>query len=166
MNKETGHEDRTTLALALTFAATACATNDRTDSAIEVRHTGDIVEGTLTENGVSVEFKIEHGSRIVIGTRDHFKLIDSTRKGDIGATTILETFEVVDTARFSSDVLADLTAMPEIEVIRDLPSALAAKGIDIDALVNASPALGQILCPTRTAFDSVSQTDNYELVRN
>jgi hypothetical protein len=156
----------TTLALALTFAATACATEDDADSKIEVRHAGDIVEGTLTENGVSIEFKLEHGSRLTIGTRDHFKLIDSTRKGDIGATTILETFNVVGNARFSSDALGDLTAMPELEVMRDLPGALAAKGIDISALIDASPALGEILCPTRTTFDPISQTDNYDFERN
>ena len=136
----------TTLALALTFAATACATEDTSDSRIEVRHTGDVVEGTLTENGVSIEFTLEHGSRLVIGTRDHYKLVDS--------------------ARISADTFAEIEGTPELEVMRDLPGALAAKGIDINALVNASPALGQILCPTRTAFDPITQTDNLDLARN
>ena len=166
---------RTALALVLgSFVTTACATSDDVTGGtgegakVEIRHVGNSVEGTLAKkDGVSIEFKIEDNAHFVISTSDHFTLVDSTRTQDgKQRASLLDSFSVSGDTRVSRTALHDLAAMPEAELVRELPAALALEGIDIGALIDASPALSQVFCPTRDSFDPITQSDITDLDRN
>lgn len=159
---------RTAIALVLaSFATTACATSDDihggTGRKLDVDNRGDIVQGRLTEENISIDFRFEKsGDRtdISIETRDGFKLVESYK----GSATLLETFHT-NGARFSADAMRDLAEMHELTLVRHLPEVLAAQGIDIGSAVR-SPALDQVFCPTRALADAELQTDNLDLDRN
>lgn len=163
---------RTALALVLaTFVTTACGTSDDvtggTGAKVEIRHVDNTVEGTLTKNDVSIEFKIEDNAHLVISTSDHFRLVDSMRTDDgKQRASLLDSFSVAGDAHFSRIALHDLAAMPEAELIQALPGALALEGIDIGSLIDASPALTDVFCPTREAFDPLTQSGAIDLDRN
>lgn len=132
-------------ALALVLAA--CATNAAPGaSGLDVRDTKYGIAGTFQENGTAINFRFTRGD-IELVTVDGFRIFED-HHGDVRG---LETYSPSSVGtRFSPDVMHDLASMPELAVIRDLPGALHDRGIEIDNFVTVSPALGQILCPTRT----------------
>lgn len=142
-------------ALALILAA--CVSNEAptTPSVLDVRDSKFGIAGTFQENGTAIDFKLAHDD-IEITSADGFQLL-ANHGGD---TRLLETYSAVG-SRFSSEAIHDLASMPELAVMRDLRGALRDRGIEIDTVLSASPAVNQILCPTLKpdAIDTMADGD-------
>jgi hypothetical protein len=93
------------------LATTACATNEPEQDGLELRHAGDIIEGTYVEQNASVDFRITqtgHQVAIEIDTRDGYKHVENIR-----------------------------LTVPELALVRKLPRVLAVEGIDIKSAIDA-----------------------------
>lgn len=129
---------------ALALALAACATNEapNTPSLLDVRDSKFGIAGTFQENGTAIDFRFSHGD-IEITSADGFQIL-STHGGN---TRLLDTY-TLEGSQFSSEAIHDLSSMPELAVMRDLRGALHDRGIELDNVISASPAVTQILCPT------------------
>jgi hypothetical protein len=136
----------------------------------------DQVEGSFGQDGPSITFHFQRIRAVkihtAINTRDGFTLVDTVVENGIETTTLLGgqytatgTREEIATL-LGPDALAELAAMPEMQLVPALRKELAEAGVD-PALLDgmSSVTTGETYCPTRPVDPRRPQPNKVEPAR-
>jgi hypothetical protein len=115
----------------------------------------DQVEGSFGQNGVTVRFELSRIAdqvlQVSITTVDGIALVDSMIDHGRETTTLLGEHRVGgNEPALDADALANLAAIPEMQLVPELRKQISLAGIDRAVLLGgASGETGSILCPIR-----------------
>jgi len=129
--------------------------------------TSDGVVGSYQDNGVEVKFdlhRLRNTSSIVISTQDGSELLSSHTIDSLESVRAFDSIESsmnvrLDPTKIDHDVLDDLTATPEGQLLPALKAALEHDGIDIGAVLADAPAIKPVFCPTARNTEPKIKTD-------